>query len=334
MAERGTGGPVSRVALGLVCLALAATTGCVALPETKTGRTPDWTPVSQKAALTFMKRYDAVHNKASKGRDASLISSVESGPLLRASQAEFRIAKRLDPQDKKPAEPVTHADPRVSLPTFDGYPVWFVAVSTVAEEGRTSLDLVMRPSAGSLWKKAQTVTLDEGVQLPALADRDGSAVAVTPGPADGLVRPPDKTAAAYANLLAGGRRSPAAKAFAPHPDTERSHRATEQNKSQSSAFTYEQEFEVTSVRSLATADGGALVLFTMAESEGLAMRNASLKFEKDDAVAAYTGLAEGKTFLRTSWVWQVAALVPAKGQGNGQVRIIGTDRSLASAQMR
>ena len=225
--------------------------------------------------------------------------------------------------------------PRFYLPSFKGYPVWFFAVSTVEDdESRTAIDLVMRPTAGSLWRKAQSLTLDDGVEVPELAERDGHAVDVTAGPADGLARTPTVAAAAYANLLAGGRNAPQAKAFVPHPDTERSHRATEQNKQQSKAFGYEQEFKVTSVRALGTADGGALVLFTMAETESLAMRNASLTFKKDDAVAAYTGLAKGEAFLRTTWVWQVVALVPAKGQEDGKIRILGTDRSLASAEMR
>ena len=129
----------------------------------------------------------------------------------------------------------------------------------------------------------------------------------------GLARQPAEAAAAYAALLERGRDAPQAAAFAPHPDTERAHRASQANRGQTNAFSYEQKFDVTSVRALATAEGGALVLFTMTETEALSMRNTSLQFAEDDAVAAYTGVAKGEAFLRTAWVWQVVAAVPPKG---------------------
>ncbi|HZC25782.1 MAG TPA: hypothetical protein VE287_02090 [Actinopolymorphaceae bacterium] len=303
------------------------------MPQDKTGRTATWTPAPHGAATTFLRRYDTVNSRAGAVRDPRLIASVESGPLLRASVAAYRIAKRLDPKDKNPDKPPTHEHPHVYLPSFTGYPVWFVAVSTLAHDGRTAVDLVYRPSAGAMWKKAQSVVLDKGASLPSIAERNGTAVAVT-GAADGLVRPPDKAALAYARLLEGGPSAPQAHAFVPHPDTERAHGASAANRKQSNAFTYDQKFTVTSVRALATDDGEALVLFTMQETEALGMRNSSLRFKKDDAIAAYTGLARGQAFLRTSWIWQVAAVIPANGGSDPRIRLLGTQRSLAAATMR
>lgn len=325
-------GRVGMAVAGAVAIA-ASSAGCVSLPQDKTGRSGAWTPAPHGAATTFLKRYDAVRSRAGSVRDARLIASVESGPLLRASVAAYRIANRLDPKDKNPDKPVTHAHPHVYLPKFAGYPVWFVAVSTLAKDGRSSVDLVYRPSAGAVWKKAQSVVLDRDAHLPAITERNGVAVAIT-GSADGLVRPPDKAALAYARLLEGGPNAPQVHAFFPHPDTERAHRASAANRKQSNAFTYDQKFSVTSVRALAADGGDALVLFTMQETEALAMRNSSLRLAKDDAVAAYTGLARGQAFLRTSWIWQVAAVIPAKGGSDPRIRILGTQRSLASADMR
>ena len=302
-------------------------------PEPKTGREPVWSPARPGALTTFLQHYDSISNEATQGRDANLIASVQSGPLLRASQADYRIAKRLDPQDRNPGPAVTHRKARTYLPAFKGYPVWFVAVSDLVPAGDTSVDLVLRSSAGSVWKKAQSVVLDEGAELPKLAKRDGSPVAVA-GETVGLARQPAEAAAAYAALLERGRDAPQAAAFAPHPDTERAHRASQANRGQSNAFSYEQKFDVTSVRALATAEGGALVLFTMTETEALSMRNTSLQFAEDDAVAAYTGVAKGEAFLRTAWVWQVVAAVPPKNPSDNRVRLLGTQRSLASAEMK
>jgi hypothetical protein len=314
-------------------LTLVAAAACVSTPQPKTGRSPAWSPARPGALAAFLEHYDAVRNDANQGRDGQLVSSVESGPLLRASQADFRIAKRLDPQDKNPGPDVTHGKPQTYLPAFKGYPVWFVAASDIVPDGGRAVDLVVRSSAGSLWKKAQSVALDEGAELPTIAVRDGSPVAVT-GQSVGLARQPAEAATAYAALLERGRDAPQAAAFEAHPDTERAHRASQANRGQASSFSYDQTFEVTSVRALATEDGGALVLFTMAESEALTMRNTSLRFSEDDAVAAYTGVNRGEAFLRTTWVWQVVAAVPPKNPENNKVRLLGTQRSLASAEMK
>jgi hypothetical protein len=321
-------------AVGALLLALAASAGCVSLPETKTGRSPEWSPATKGKTIGFLQRYDRINAKASAARNPDLIESIQSGPLLTASQAQFRIAQRLDPKDRNPGAAVRHTEPHTYLPTFEGYPVWFFAVSRVAGEGHTAVDLVMRPTAGSLWRKAQSVVLDDEAEVPELLDHDGAAVVAAPGVRKGLARSPSEAATAYAALLEDGPDAPQAPAFVPHPDTDRSHRATEQNRGQANAFTYEQEFSVTSVRALATKDGGALVLFTMTEEESLAMRDASLEFEQDDAVAAYTGLAKGEAFLRTSWIWQVVAAVPTHDAEDIRVRILGTERSLASADMK
>lgn len=311
----------------------ATATGCVTMPETRTGRAVEWAPATAERAATFLKRYEQVSNKANETRNADLIAQVESGPLLRASRAEFRIAKRLDPERTSSSAPVRYTNQRVFIPDLDDYPVWFVAVSDLVDESRTTVSLVVRSSAGSLWRMTQSVALDPDTQLPELVERNGTAVAVDTGSDEGLVRSPAQAAQAYANLLMAGPDAPHAAAFHPHPETARSHQATQKNKEQS-GFTYDQKLEVVSVRALAVSDGGAFVLFTLAETEDLSLRDARLRFNRHDAVAAYTGRAEGNSYLRTSWVWQVAALLPPKGAPDPRIQLLGVERSLESAEMR
>jgi hypothetical protein len=303
------------------------------MPEARTGRTVAWSPVTNERAITFLKRYEQVSNKASETRNPELIAQVESGPLLRATRAEFRIANRLDPERTGRSTRVRYTNQRVYIPDLTDYPAWFVAVSDLADEDRTTVDLVVRSSAGSLWHMTQSVALDDDAQLPELVERNGKAVALDTGSAEGLVRSPAQAAQAYANLLMAGPDAPHAAAFHPHPQTARSHQATQRNKEQS-GFTYDQKLDVVSVRALAVADGGAFVLFTLAETEELSLQEASLRFNRHDAVAAYTGRAEGDSYLRTSWVWQVAAMVPPKGAPDPRIRLLGVERSLESAEMK
>ncbi|REF35368.1 hypothetical protein [Thermasporomyces composti] len=322
------------VGIGALVVAVWATaSGCVTMPEARIGRTVAWSPVTSERALTFLKRYEQVSNKASETRDPELIAQVESGPLLRATRAEFRIANRLDPDRTSRSTRARYTNQRIYIPDLADYPVWFVAVSDLADEGRTTVSLVVRSNAGSLWHMTQSVALDDDAQLPELVERNGKVVALDTGSNEGLVRSPWQAAQAYANLLMAGPDAPHAAAFHPHPQTARSHQATQRNKEQP-GFTYDQKVSVVSVRALAVADGSAFVLFTLEENEELSLQDARLRFDRNDAVAAYTGRAEGDSYLRTSWVWQAVAVVPPKGAPDPRIRLLGVERSLESAKMR
>ncbi len=327
------------IALAALATAVAATaSGCVTMPKEKTGAAPAWAPISAEDTAAVVHQYDRVEAKAVRTRDAGLLTSVESGPALRAGQGGIRVARGLDPDGKSALTSPTRLGTKVQLPKFSGYPVWFLAFSTTRQAAgqadRTVVDMMTRPSAGSTWKAAQSVVLDAGAQLPALAERGGAPVVLPAAEAGTLIRPADKTASAYALLLTGGPKAPQAWAFVPHPQTVRAQQAPARNAG-SKAFVYRHRYEVTSVRALATADGGALELFTMNEIENFQARPpATLQFDKADPVAAFTGHRTGQTLVRATWVWQVVARVPAKGKGDGKVRLLGVDRGLASVQTK
>ncbi|MET9022852.1 hypothetical protein ABZV93_23010 [Actinopolymorpha sp. NPDC004070] len=346
----------------LVTVVAGTASGCVTMPKEKTGAAPAWAPISAEDTLSVVRKYDRLEAKARRTRDADLLRSVESGPLLRSGQGGMRVAHGFDPEGRSVLTSPSRSGTVVHLPKFSGYPVWFLAVSTTrqaagqptgkgagkgtdqgtgkgtgqaADQGdRKVVDMMTRPTAGSAWKAAQSVVLDEGARLPALAERGGAPVVLPAADAGTLVRPADKTASAYALLLTNGPKAPQAWAFAPHPQTQRAQQAAVQ-KGRSPAFVYRHRYEVTSVRALATADGGALELFTMNEIENYQARgSAPLKFDRANPVAAYTGYRIGRTLVRTTWVWQVVAHVPAKGKSDGKVHLLGVDRGLASVQTR
>ncbi|GAA2755427.1 hypothetical protein [Actinopolymorpha rutila] len=334
----------------LVTVVAATASGCVTMPKQKTGAAPAWAPISAEDTVAVVRQYDRLQSKAVRTRDADLLRSVESGPLLRAGQGAMRVALGLDPEGRSALMSPKRSGTLAHLPRFSGYPVWFLAVSATEQPpgqatgqgsgkgtgkgDRKVVDLMTRPRAGSTWKAAQSVVLDEGARLPALAERGGAPVALPAADAGTLIRPADKTASAYALLLTGGPKSPQAWAFAPHPQTDRAQQSAAQ-KVRSTAFVYRHRYEVTSVRALATADGGALVLFTLNEIENFqAKGSAPLEFDRTDPVAAYTGYRTGQTLVRATWVWQVVARVPAKGKGDGKVHLLGVDRGLASVQAK
>lgn len=364
MTGAGRGRPSRRRRAVLMLAALTSVvaptaSGCVTMPKEKTGAAPAWAPISAEDTLGVVRQYDRLEAKAIRTGDADLLRSVESGPLLRAGQGALRVARGLDQEGTSAPTSPKRSGTVVRLPKFSGYPVWFLAVSTTDQvpeqtSGQTSgqaagkatgrgagpngvrkvVDMMSRPRAGSTWKAAQSVVLDQGAQLPALAGPAGTPVVLPPAATGTLIRPADKTASAYALLLAGGPKSPQAWAFVPHPQTDRAQQAAARN-ARSNAFVYRHRYEVTSVRALATADGGALELFTLNEIENFQARPpATLEFDKTDPIAAFTGHRTGQTLVRATWVWQVVARVPAKGKGNGKVRLLGVDRGLATVQTK
>ncbi|MFD2079575.1 hypothetical protein SAMN05421678_11697 [Actinopolymorpha cephalotaxi] len=316
----------------LTSVVAATASGCVTMPKEKTGAAPAWAPISAEDTQGVVRQYDRLEAKALRTGNADLLRSVESGPLLRARQGALRVARGLDSEGTSAPTSPKRSGTVVRLPRFSGYPVWFLAVST--DGARKVVDMMSRPRAGSTWKAAQSVVLDQGVQLPALAGPAGTPVVLPPAAAGTLIRPADKTASAYALLLAGGPKSPQAWAFVPHPQTDRAQQAAARN-AQSKAFVYRHRYEVTSVRALATADGGALELFTLNEIENFQARPpATLEFDKADPIAAFTEHRTGQALVRATWVWQVVARVPARGKGDGKVRLLGVDRGLASVQTK
>lgn len=320
----------------VLALTFVTATACVTMPEQKTNSAPPWTPASVQSSVKFFDHYDTVHLEASEERDAGLVATVETGPLLRVSTAAYKIKRRLDPERKDITAPFTRTNPTVALPKFSKYPVWLMGVSTMSNgNGRQAVDLVTRSTAGNEWRTAISVMLDPNQQVPELQKNGDSAVPIwMPEQIAALRRPPAKAAEAYAALIEGGPTAPHAAAFVPHGLTVTAHQIAARYRALPDKLTFEQTVKLVGYRSVAAKDGGALLIFAMEERNNILMRpGQTLTLRPTDEAAAFTGLTKVTKQLKETWVWQVAAFVPPKGKGSGLVELLGVQRSLGTAAL-
>jgi hypothetical protein len=308
----------------------------VTMPEQKTNSAPPWAPASVESGVKFFDRYDTVHLEASEERDAGLVATVQSGPLLRVTEAFYKIKRRIDPQREDTTAPFTRTNPTVLLPKFSKDPVWMAGVSTMSNgNGRKVVDLVTRSTAGADWRNTISVMIDPNQSVPELQMNGESAVPIwMPEQIQQLRRPPSKAAEAYAALIQGGPTAPHAAAFVPHGMTATAHQLAAKYRALPAQLKFEQTVKVIGYRALAAQDGGALLVFAMEEKNNIQMLpGKTLALRPTDEAAAFTGLTKVTKQLKESWIWQVAAYVPAKGKGNGLVELLGIQRSLATAAL-
>ncbi|TCC32825.1 hypothetical protein [Kribbella speibonae] len=199
-------------AIGAVLILL---TGCSAVPKPDTVTSLTRPAISDEGAAAAIKRYDEVSNAAAKRRDEKLIATVETGDVLRLSQAGYRIGRVLDKAGKEIPDPTTHVKPSVGVPSYGGYPMRFVAAARMsAYKDYQVLDLWERKSAGDPWLVAHQVSPEMKVKLPPLKGlrpltaTDNAKLAVSP----------EAAGRALAGYFNAGSKSSQAALFAPSAD--------------------------------------------------------------------------------------------------------------------
>lgn len=337
--QSGRGRTTARTTAACVAaVALLGTSACVTMPADRSGAKAPWKPPSPEK---FLPKYDEVTDHAAKRLDTGEIAEVQSGPLLLASQAAYKIAGARSAAGLKETttKPVERSDTQVYLPRFDDYPAWFVDSATVSDPDggkTTAVGLNLRADAGTDWKRIASVLLDSGVELPELAEApDGSAVPVDAATSGKLARPADVIGAAYAAYLEGGQDAPQAVVFAPHPDTMTWLDIFEDEEAlaQQSGGTVQRSIDDVVVRSLETKDGGALVVFSLQETANLELSGRPIDLDEDNPVRYFTGESSAEEYLKSSYAWQGAAYIPPKGKDSDLVTLLGVQRDLTTAEV-
>lgn len=329
--------------MAAACVAAVATLGtsaCVAMPEERSGAKAAWKP---PAPEKFLPTYDEISSQAANKLDTGQIAQVQSGPLLLTSQAAYKVrgARIAAGEPKVENAPPKRSDQQVYLPKFDDYPAWFVDSSKVSGSegsgGNTVLGLNMRVDAGTDWKRITTVTLDEGVEVPEIAtEDDGSAAVLTEEDSEKLTRPDNAIAAAYAGYLQGGKDAPHAAAFAEHETTTDWLELfdEEAKTARQGGGTMERAVDDVVLRSLATTEGGALVVFSLQETADLQLGDRSIDLDEVNPIRFYTGKRKATDHMKATYAWQGAAYVPPEGEDGDKVTLLGVQRNLTSAEVR
>lgn len=131
--------------------------GCAAIPETVESTSTALVAATDEQNDAFFARYTTTNNDANAAQDPDVVATVETGPLQAASAFGFRVEKA---QGLEPTEPFTITPTALAAPTFDSYPLFYLASAVKGSEGSAHY-LLTRAKATEPWKAAAVVDLTE-----------------------------------------------------------------------------------------------------------------------------------------------------------------------------
>ncbi|WP_432894212.1 hypothetical protein ACQPYH_21980 [Kribbella sp. CA-245084] len=297
-------------------LALFALAGCAALPRPDTVDALTRPAISAEAAAAVVRHYNSVSANANARRSDELMAGVQTGDLLRQTEAAYKISRLL----KKPvtATPAFTAG-SVGAPEYGSYPMHFVAL------GNHRLGVWERPSAGEAWRLmyALSVAVPEPTGLHDIAPTDGA----------GLVESPSVAAAKFAELLTVGAKSPYARLFTAAPKVAK----FQKNLAASHAMAgHDHILAVTDTFSLnapptafRTSSGEVLAFFTLTNAKEMRPQFGAMWPVGQDTAAFSTPNHLYRTALTTTTLHQFAIAIPAaKG---GKIRVLGFTTQLVDS---
>ncbi|QKW33508.1 hypothetical protein HUT06_05250 [Actinomadura sp. NAK00032] len=264
--------------------------------------------VTQAQAKAIFDRYQKVNNKANAQVSDELLRSNETGPLL---EADLAGNKRIRGKHDKKIDAFYYRDAQFYIPRTTG-PAWFVVTAKETEESNTEL-LVFVDTGGGSYKATFGTWLEDGQKFPAIArNADGSATAVTSGPALGV----GAKVSEYLTVAARGKRPPAGE-VAPGPLTsklgknwDKSVREINDGLRWAGGTTWKARPEP--VYALKTADGGALVVAASEQKLIYTAIRENVWYQPDKS---YYGLGPKRYYKRFTGtrLWAFATHVPPSG---------------------
>ena len=315
---------VRAVALSTAVLFLA---GCsVPLPTPA----PDALPAAMQPAMSVEQAEDIVAEVSASLADADAALSVDvPGPRVTGPAATIRSFQYLlvtaglaDALTVIPSGAQT-----LVLPTTDEWPRTVMVVTEPPEDLQAPLLLTLvqtEPRAPyQLWS---WVRLFPGIQTPALAQPELGSAPVAPDAAE-LAVSPTEVLAQYVDVLTNRDASPYAAAFTVDPLRQ----GIAQTKDAfvavvgaNGSLTETYQPDAAGTYSMATADGGAIVVGTVRTVTTITLVDSTLKI--GDQTAAILGTDTLKSSLAITWLSVVAFAVPPVGS-DAPIQVLGAEHS-------
>jgi hypothetical protein len=264
--------------------------------------------LTEAQARAVLAHYVQVNNQANQKVSDALLRSNETGPML---EVDLAGNKRIRAKKEKKIKPFEYHNPRFFIPRGVS-PAWF---GVLAATGGDTEFLVFVDTGGGTYRATVGPWLAKGQKVPPIAlGADGSATAVTTGPALGV----GTRHAAYLTAAAAGRRLPGG--FSPGPFTSRLGKnwATSVKRTNGGhrwSGGVEWKARPQPLYALKTADGGALVITTATQSESYRAVRPNVWFRPD---SSFFGLGPERYYNRFSGdrLWEFASYVPARGRAS------------------
>jgi len=324
------------VALGLVLAVLAAglllgAHGCATSVAVQPASAPPGAlslATARQVFNTFVTTDDVARAAGDEGLELSLVSDAQV-PLTVATYENAAYFGT-------PAPRYTYGKPKMYVPQMTGFPFWFAAVvprtPTRGGPARTAIMVFSRPAADESWQMTLSTLLQPGTALPRIAvATNGHATALATFDHRLLVSP-NSTGALQAAVVEEGTAANAATMVAPGPYTTGLHSQIVTTKRQVTrlGLAYDSLLDGTTfpLYALRTADGGALVLYSMNRNTVILRKSKNgrqIEIPPPFAPALY---ASGSLIVRfeldTTATYQYAAEVPP-GRASGMMRVIAAD---------
>ncbi len=323
------------------CLAMA---GCSVLPgigpkEQAPAASPTSTPAASpgpgtpEGITSFLADYVKRNNAANKAMSAKLLAGYEGGSSLAIDKAAYLSQLKLGDRDRD-HEPFGYTQPTPTVAAVKGGG-WFVTTAYWKGRSETSKEptylLFARDGESWLQMYAPDVFSDQAVdELPKIkTDASGAAVEVAQADAAGLMMSPAAFARSYAAHLVGKGTAASKSRFA--ADRLTTGAASTRIKMNPYAKLTESARPAAAYPSYAvrTADGGALAFTTVERTRRYDVRQGP---QRNYVQQKNNGFLPGKyyTFMKFTELIQVAAHIPAKSAGPGQVKVIGSYSGITS----
>jgi hypothetical protein len=234
-----------------------------------------------------------------------------------------------------PVARYSYGTPTFYVPALSGYPQWFMAavpVSTVTggQPGAAvnTLMVFVRPARNAPWTLDGSAALDQ--PLPAIArDRDGYAISVGTTDASLLLQP-NIVGPAQAAVVDEGPAAPAAAVMGGGPQTTElyAQQAALGNAATTRGLSYQWLLEGAAFAQweLRTADGGALVLYTMylnttTEHPGN-VAGSPISVPPAFGPLITTSARAGRHGMTANWTYEFAAIDPPQTARGAKVEVI------------
>lgn len=350
-----TRGKRAFIAVPTIAAAALAFAGCTADSWPQMSASPSPSPTASLAvpegqgspavtdaqAELILGRVSATVAAADKKLDASLAAQRVAGSALEVRETNYALRKKIKTEDALPA--IGAKKLSILLPeAYDQWPRTFLAVVEDAKDKSATIITLTQETAWSQYKLTNTGSLPADTHMPELAPWWVGALQTPPDSAF-LVLPPDRVAAAYANVLDQGDKSAFAQYFEQDTDTFRTQitkgradRLAAFNKtgSKTGKLSFSSSAGDAAPTSLATIGSGAIVAVTVDERDTVIPTDADavIKLDGNDVVKALTGVSQSKTGFATTYRDQLFFYVPAQSSAE-KIQMLGYSSNILSAKV-
>lgn len=345
------------VAMPVVMASALAFTGCTADAWPDLSSTPSPTPsdtvivpegqgapaVTETQAQRILSRIAEQVAAADESLDATAAAQRLTGPALAARETNYTLRAQLP--DHPALDAVPDKDLEYLLPeAYDGWPRTFFAVVAPSADEPATMMAIEQQDPWTDYKLAYVAALGSETSLN-LAPAYVGAPGVDPA-TPFLVLPPEKLAAAYADVLDKGDQSEFADYFDRDSDSFRARVAESrvarvedfnQTGVSTGTFTFSSAPGETEPTALATLDSGAIVAITVYEHETVVSTNpdAVIKLDREGqenpVVRTLTGATQSAKGFTTTFLDQLFFFVPAQSS-SGRIQFLGASSDVLAAK--